>query len=72
MTEDHYVAPTIMDDQAKLVEGLIIGDEAIGAVKGIVMGVAIHLERSLHGLAAEAFRIRVLSSGHMRVIVRFF
>lgn len=65
MTYDHHVSPAIMYDQAKLFERFIIGNQTVGALKRIVMGIAIHFQRRLHGFAAQPIGIRMLGTrGH--------
>ena len=54
----------VMNDQRELVEVFIVSDETIGTLERIVMRIAIHFERGLHGLAAQTFRIGVLRARH--------
>lgn len=53
MANDDDITPTIMNNKCKLIETFMIGDQAVRAVERIVMGVAVHLQRSLHGLATQ-------------------
>ena len=52
-----------MDDEAELTEFLVVGDQAVGTVEGILMRLAVGLKGGLHFGAAEGGRIRVLRSG---------
>lgn len=41
----------VMHDKRELIQPLIIGDKAVGAVKRIVVGAAIELQRGPHRFA---------------------
>lgn len=64
MADHHDAAPAVMDDQAELVEPFIIGDQAVRALEGIVMGLAMHFEGRLHRFAAERGRVGMLGARH--------
>ena len=53
MANHDHAAAAIMYDKAKSIKALIVGNQAVGALKWIVVSVAIHLQRRLHRLATQ-------------------
>ena len=71
MSDHNNVAAAIVNDKAELIERLVIGNETVWTLKGIVVGFANELQRSAHGLAAKRFGIRVLRARHLLTLHDF-
>lgn len=63
--DQHDISSAVMNNQPELIEAFIVGNETVRAFERIIVTVAIHLKRGLHGLAAKRIGIRVLGAAHM-------
>lgn len=62
--DQHDISSAVMNNQPELIEAFIVGNETVRAFERIIVTVAIHLKRGLHGLAAKRIGIGMLGARH--------